>query len=207
MKVIKFVRIPKLLTLTTKDGAVLRFVEVDEGSWLGIEWEWGVLPDIGSVKTFITCQFGVNTRPILCSTRFFELMTQAPEGPMSGSYEITDPWRVAMYNYTGASLAAALAADPIPWGESESDTLICPVCGVEDNHLGTPKKIPGNDGYDADWGGRGDLIVIPVQGECSCIWELCFGFHKGKVAAFTRVVKSCQGSDSEFQPDWDGTSA
>lgn len=42
--------------------------------------------------------------------------------------------------------------------------------------------------YGDNWGGKGDLLVIPVEGECSHIWEICFGFHKGETICFARTT-------------------
>jgi len=78
------------------------------------------------------------------------------------------------------------------WQDKDMSTLKCPVCEELYHHLGEPKKEPGKDGYEASWGGRGDLVIIPIEGECGCLWEICFGFHKGSIAAFTRVNKSCE---------------
>lgn len=68
--------------------------------------------------------------------------------------------------------------------------LVCPVCSGEYNHIGEPRKLMGNDSYDA-WQGRGDLLAIPFNGECGSDWEICFGFHKGNTNAFVRIRKSC----------------
>ena len=90
------------------------------------------------------------------------------------------------------SLSKVLIDDELSWWSNfEAATLMCPVCGFDYNHLGEPTKQPGNDNYKADWKGRGDLIVIPISAECGCEWEMCFGFHKGQVAASTRVTKTC----------------
>ena len=97
-----------------------------------------------------------------------------------------------MDNNFGNSLIKSLSADAVGWGNSDASTLTCPECGFECNHFGQAKTILGNDNYDAGWGGRGDLIVIPIDGECGAIWEICFGFHKGNIAAFTRIIQSCK---------------
>lgn len=68
--------------------------------------------------------------------------------------------------------------------------LVCPVCSFEYNHMGEPRKVCGNDNHDA-WRGRGDLLVIPFNGECGSEWEICFGFHKGNTNTFVRIRKSC----------------
>ncbi len=49
--------------------------------------------------------------------------------------------------------------------------------------------VPGGDDYEAGWGGRGDLTVLPFEGECGHRWALCFGFHKGMTAAFVAVPR------------------
>ena len=68
--------------------------------------------------------------------------------------------------------------------------LVCPECNFEHTNIGEPRKVSGNDNYEA-WRGRGDLLVIPFFGQCGSEWEICFGFHKGNTDAFIRVKKSC----------------
>lgn len=63
----------------------------------------------------------------------------------------------------------------------------CPVCGSAFAHPEGVRTVSGNDEYSASWPGRGDLTVLSFQGECGHHWELCFGFHKGEVFAFSRV--------------------
>ena len=70
--------------------------------------------------------------------------------------------------------------------------LKCPICGDTYQHAGARQHIPGHDDYQAGWGGRGDLIVVPVWGECEHRWELCFGSHKGETFAFVRVPQSTE---------------
>jgi hypothetical protein len=65
--------------------------------------------------------------------------------------------------------------------------LICPVCGHENAHLGRPEFHESGDGYEAGWEGCGDLVEVPVEGECVHRWSVCFGFHKGDVLTFIRV--------------------
>ncbi|RCW63977.1 hypothetical protein DET61_11618 [Marinobacter nauticus] len=74
---------------------------------------------------------------------------------------------------------------------SEQRNLKCPTCGGEFNHPEPPYLKDGNDAYEANWGGRGDLIVVPMWGECGSRWQLCVGFHKGNAPVFARVIKSC----------------
>ena len=79
------------------------------------------------------------------------------------------------------------------WGDDHANIysmLVCPDCGFEYIHIGEPRKVSGNDNYDA-WSGRGDLLVIPFSGECGSEWEICFGFHKGNTDVFVRVRQSC----------------
>ncbi len=79
------------------------------------------------------------------------------------------------------------------WGgerEALYSMLVCPDCSLEYTHIGEPRKVSGNDSYDA-WSGRGDLLVIPFTGECGSEWEICFGFHKGYTDAFVRIRKAC----------------
>lgn len=78
------------------------------------------------------------------------------------------------------------------WGDATFSHLSCPNCGSEFQHLGEPVTIAGNDNYEAKWGGRGDLVAVPIEGECGSRWEICFGFHKGNTATFARITKSCQ---------------
>lgn len=53
----------------------------------------------------------------------------------------------------------------------------------------------GGDNYEAKWGGRGDLAVIPMWGECGSQWEVCIGFHKGQSRIFVRVSESCKAQE------------
>jgi hypothetical protein len=65
--------------------------------------------------------------------------------------------------------------------------LRCPVCGDTYQHPLPPEVVRGEDRYGAGWGGRGDLFILPVWGECDHRWELCFGSHKGEMFCFVRV--------------------
>lgn len=68
--------------------------------------------------------------------------------------------------------------------------LVCPVCDGTFNHIGTPERREGKDDYEA-WRGRGDLLVIPMDGECGCRWQICLGEHKGETNGFIRIERSC----------------
>lgn len=71
-------------------------------------------------------------------------------------------------------------------GFSKAYKMLCPVCQGQNQHFQQARNIPGKDSYAANWGGRGDLKVIPFWCEFGHEWELCFGEHKGEVAVFTR---------------------
>ena len=43
------------------------------------------------------------------------------------------------------------------------------------------------DHYKA-WEGRGHCIVIPIEGECGHVWNICIGFHKGQNFMFVDIV-------------------
>ena len=66
--------------------------------------------------------------------------------------------------------------------------VVCPVCGFNCTHPEGVRTVSGNDEYAASWPGRGDLTVLSFEGECGHHWELCFGFHKGEVFVFSRVL-------------------
>lgn len=77
------------------------------------------------------------------------------------------------------------------WNDGAKN-LLCPVCGFNYNHIEPPYLTDGNDDYAAGWGGRGDLAVVPMWGECGSKWEVCIGFHKGQSPIFVRVIESCE---------------
>jgi len=81
--------------------------------------------------------------------------------------------------------------DECGWQNGTARNLNCPVCGDNFQHVGKdvgePRLIDGQNAY-AAWDGKGDLVVVPVVGECGHKWELCFGFHKGNTAAFARTL-------------------
>lgn len=74
------------------------------------------------------------------------------------------------------------------WGNSYSYKLKCPICGSTDQHARTPERSGNTVPYGDKWGGKGDLLVIPVEGECSHVWEICLGFHKGETICFARTT-------------------
>lgn len=90
------------------------------------------------------------------------------------------------------------------WSDGLHANLVCPICGFNYNHMGDPFKAKGNDSYEA-WIGRGDLLVIPFQGECGSEWEFCFGFHKGETVSFVRVCKSCTEDNYLYFIEAEGT--
>ena len=97
-------------------------------------------------------------------------------------------------NNIGSLISCGLDSSIVGW-PYEYDTVVCPICGFEFAHIGDIRKEEGNDNGDAGWSGRGDLVVIPIEGECGCLWEICFGFHKGCIAAFVRVIQECEPED------------
>jgi hypothetical protein len=68
----------------------------------------------------------------------------------------------------------------------------CPVCHFDCIHEGAPYVVPGHDNYEAGWDGRGDLVVVPMEGECGSRFDLCFGFHKGQLMSFVRLTLRCE---------------
>ncbi len=68
------------------------------------------------------------------------------------------------------------------------DSIPCPVCHDEHNHLGIPEKVLGYDSGEA-WDGRGDMIRIPMECEQGCRWSICLGFHKGNVWGYYEVAE------------------
>lgn len=81
------------------------------------------------------------------------------------------------------------------WGDGKRN-LLCPVCEGTYNHIEKPSYQDGRDDYAAHWDGRGDLIIIPLWGECGSKWELCVGFHKGESSVFARVISACSKTGS-----------
>lgn len=73
-----------------------------------------------------------------------------------------------------------MAGDDTWGGRPAFERIACPVCGSTYQHSGEAQRVEG-------WGGRGDLLVIPMEGECGHRWELCFGFHKGETFGFVRA--------------------
>lgn len=76
-------------------------------------------------------------------------------------------------------------------------TAVCPVCKSTYNHVNPPYMVRGNDSYESGGHGRGDLSVIPLNGECGSQWEICAGFHKGQTQVFARLLKSCASTPSQ----------
>lgn len=85
------------------------------------------------------------------------------------------------------------------WGDGKRH-LLCPVCKGTYNHIEAPEMQNGRDDYAANWEGRGDLIVVPLWGECGSKWELCLGFHKGETSIFARVISACRDKDASIAP-------
>ena len=81
------------------------------------------------------------------------------------------------------------------WNDGLTESVKCPECGFEYQHFEDPYIKNSNDNYEAGWGGRGDLLVVPMWGECGSKWEICLGFHKGQTGAFINLIKSCKDAD------------
>jgi len=79
----------------------------------------------------------------------------------------------------------------------------CPVCGDEHVRVTDTRGVQGHDNYKAGWWGRGDLDVIKFRGECDHEFELCFGFHKGNVSVFCRVLGEREAVDMSSMKQWD----
>lgn len=73
------------------------------------------------------------------------------------------------------------------WGDTFSTKLRCPVCTYNYQHANEPHRVAEDD-YQSGWSGRGDLLIVPIEGECGHKWEICFGFHKGQTILFARLT-------------------
>jgi hypothetical protein len=71
---------------------------------------------------------------------------------------------------------------------NEQHQCICPICGYEYVHPSGVRYVEGNDNGEAGWHGRGSLMVTSFVGECGHEWDICFGFHKGLMFVFTRIL-------------------
>jgi len=104
---------------------------------------------------------------------------------------VIDKW--LLEHATPVGLEEVIECDVPSWnGPQWGVRLKCPVCSDTNQHAGGYQHIPGRDNYKAGWGGRGDLVIVPVWGECEHRWELCFGFHKGETFCFVRVPENTQ---------------
>ncbi len=81
--------------------------------------------------------------------------------------------------YTLAGLAEFTQLSPRESSPQWACLITCPICHFEYNHPKAARTVRSDDNYDADWGGRGDLQILPFTSECGHVWELCIGFHKG----------------------------
>jgi hypothetical protein len=68
---------------------------------------------------------------------------------------------------------------------TDATKLACPVCQSTYQCTETPVEASVDD----PWSGRGDLLIVPIRGECKHRWEICFGFHKGETECFARLSK------------------
>jgi hypothetical protein len=81
----------------------------------------------------------------------------------------------------------------IYWNEDKKDkpSVVCPECGDDFVHFEQPHVIKSGNKQGVAWEGKGDLLVVPLWGECGAIFEICFGFHKGNTFSFVNILKSC----------------
>jgi hypothetical protein len=75
---------------------------------------------------------------------------------------------------------------------SQGSVIVCPICGLEYNHVQSLGTRLGHDNYQAGWSGRGNLHVITMSCEEGHTWELCLGEHKGNVFFFGRRMKQAE---------------
>jgi len=89
------------------------------------------------------------------------------------------------------ALSRAIDHDDSWAGRPGYKRLRCPVCSDTYQHVTNSwQHIPGHANYEAGWGGRGDLVIVALWGECGHTWEICFGSHKGETFCFVRVPHS-----------------
>ena len=107
--------------------------------------------------------------------------------PPSGTRQ--KPRGIQMANATvGEAIAIQQVLSSATYWDPEQVTVIrCPQCGSEYQHFRHPILADGQDNYKAGWSGRGDLLIIPIEGECGHMWEICLGFHKGQLGIFARL--------------------
>ena len=74
------------------------------------------------------------------------------------------------------------AGDRTWHGRPAFERLACPACGSTYQYTREPQSVSGR-------GGRGDLLVVPMEGECGHRWEMCFGSHEGETFAFVRAPR------------------
>lgn len=66
------------------------------------------------------------------------------------------------------------------------ETLLCPACGNNYNHIGSTYTLDGNDNYESATGYRGDALITNMRCENGHNWELVIAFHKGHSEIFVR---------------------
>ena len=76
-----------------------------------------------------------------------------------------------------------------PDSDFNANVICCPVCGCNYSHQECEIEMHTSDNYKA-WAGRGEVIVIPFEGECGHKWKLCIGYHKGKNYIFNEVEEA-----------------
>jgi hypothetical protein len=102
-----------------------------------------------------------------------------------------------------APLLAVIDHDDDSWAgslEGAAERLLCPVCRYSYQHVAaTWQNIPGRDRYAAGWGGRGDLLIVPMWCEQEHDWQILLGSHKGETFAFVRWRPPGARSSDEWE--------
>lgn len=83
-------------------------------------------------------------------------------------------------------------------------TLLCPVCRFEYNHVDGHAFFEGNDNWEAAYDGhtgKGDLHVLQMSCESGHTWDLCVGFHKGICDIFVRNSHRRHQDDHDVEFD------
>jgi hypothetical protein len=92
------------------------------------------------------------------------------------------------------------------WPDPALRRVVCPQCGDSYVHITRDlQQIDGGDNYDAGWGGRGDLLLVPLR--CAAgehAFEICLAAHKGRTYSFVRVPHKGVRLTGENELDEDG---
>lgn len=86
------------------------------------------------------------------------------------------------------------------WDNVAFSNLLCPVCYDQLIHTQSPRVLSGEDNYKAGWGGRGNLISIPMWCENGHSFKICLGSHKGETVIYIRNARSAPIPPGEDGP-------